>query len=360
MSKTDSVGIGFIAATHPHVYTRADILSQMPGVRLVSVWDDEDDANARTFAERYHVERAGSLDSLLARRDIDAVIIESWTQNMAPLAVAALSAGKSVLLEKPGGNNVAAIRTVADAVARNNGYLTLGYMVRQARSQAKLKQILASGVLGRVSVARFHVSVPAPDATTPWFNLATDIGGVLFEDGCHMVDLIIDLFGKPKAVTASVPKFDDYARAHKHLYEDAAACTLTWDSLVGTLSLVGWEANDWLETWEIAVFGERGTVYAGPLPDRCHLFLKEAAGGFDKGWTRWDETQFNVSWLDHKAQHVWHAVQHRDFYRAELERFVSDVRTGGRPLIPAAHGLQVTETIAAFYEAAKHGRSVSL
>lgn len=355
-----SIGVGFVAVTHPHVYTRADILSRMPGVKLVAVWDEEDAQNAATFAQRYNVEREASLHSLLARKDIDAVIIESWTQNMAPLAIAALSAGKAVLLEKPGGNTPAAIASVDEAVRRTNGYLTLGYMVRQSQSHARLKQIVASGVLGRLTVARFHVSVPAPDATTPWFNLETDIGGVLFEDGCHMVDLMVDLFGRPRAVTASIPKYDDLAAQHKHRYEDAAACTMAWDSLVGTLSLVGWEANDWLETWEIALFGERGTVYAGPLPDRCHLFLKEPAGGYDKGWTRWDATQFNVSWLDHEAEHVWHAVQHRSFYRAELERFISDVRSGGQPLIPASHGKDVTETIAAFYEAARRGQTVAL
>ena len=102
MTDTQPIGIGFLAVTHPHVYTRADLLSDMDDVRLVAVWDDEDDANAAIFAERYSVERMDDVDELLARSDIDAVIVESWTQNMAGLAVKALRAGKKVLLEKPG------------------------------------------------------------------------------------------------------------------------------------------------------------------------------------------------------------------------------------------------------------------
>ena len=109
------------------------------------------------------------------------------------------------------------------------GYLTVGYMVRQSPVQDRLKALLADGTLGRVTAARFHVSVPAPDAVTPWFNLENDIGGVLFEDGCHMLDLIIDLFGRPRSVTALVPKYDDLTRRHGHRYEDAAACILEWD-----------------------------------------------------------------------------------------------------------------------------------
>lgn len=360
MSSTEPVGVGFLAVTHPHVYTRADLLSRMDGVRLVAVWDDEDDANATTFASRYGVERLYDVDALLARTDIHAVIVESWTQNMPDLAIKALEAGKKVLLEKPGANNPVAMRRVVDAVERTGGYLTIGYMVRQTSAQQRLKDIVNGGSLGRVTTARFHVSVPAPDAVTPWFNLETDIGGVLFEDGCHMLDLIIDLFGRPHSVTAHVPKYDDLTAIHGHRYEDAAACTLAWPDKVATLTVVGWEANEWLETWEMAVFGDKGTALAGPLPERVHVFRQQADGANLAGWTRHDSTQFNVSWLDHEAEHVWHAVAHRAFYRAELVRFINDVRTGGRPQIPASHGLDVIETAQALYTAAREGRQVTL
>lgn len=360
MSDNQRVGVGFLAVTHPHVYTRADILRGMDGVELVAVWDDEDDANAETFAARYGAERIAAREQLLARDDVDAVIVESWTQRQADNAIAALRAGKHVLLEKPGGNDVAAISAVADAVRETDGYLTVGYMVRQNDTQERLKRLLASGALGRLTVGRFHVSVPAPDPVTPWFNLEDDLGGVLFEDGCHMIDLVVDLFGPPGSVTAQILKWDDLAHAHGHRYEDAAVCTMAWPSFVATMSLVGWEANDWLETWEIALFGDNGSVFAGPLPERVHVFLKEARDELPAGWTRHDTTQFNVSWLDHDAEHVWHAVQHRAFYRAELERFVADIRGGGVPEIPASHAVDVTRTLAALYEAARTGGTVAL
>jgi predicted dehydrogenase len=272
----------------------------------------------------------------------------------------ALEAGKHVLLEKPGANNPANLARIVDAVDRTGGYLTVGYMIRQSRAYRRLKTLHESGVLGRTTVGRFHVSVPAPDPVTPWFNLEDDIGGVLFEDGCHMLDLIIDLLGKPRAVGAFVPKYDDLARRHGHRYEDSATCILEWDELSATMSLVGWEANDWLETWELGLFGEAGTALAGPLPARLDVFLKEPAAGYEAGWTRHRETDFNVSWLDHEAKHVWHAVQHRSFFRAELERFIDDVRTGGSPEIPASHALAIAETAAGLYEAARTRRTVDL
>lgn len=360
MNDSRKIGIGFLAVTHPHVYTRADLLAEMEDVRLVAVWDEEDDSNATIFARRYGVERIANLDMLLARPDIDAVIVESWTQNMSGLAIRALRAGKKVLLEKPGGNNPEALQKLVSAVDETNGYLTVGYMVRQTSAHARLKQVVAEGTLGRITAARFHVSVPAPDAVTPWFNLETDIGGVLFEDGCHMLDLIIDLFGRPESVTAHIPKFADLTAKHGHRYEDAAACTLAWPDKVATLTLVGWEANEWLETWEMAVFGDMGTAEAGPLPERLHLYLREGNERYPAGWTRHDTTQFNVSWLDHGAKHVWHAVQHRAFYRSELRRFINDVRDGGKPQIPAQHALDIVQTVQALYTSASEGRRVCL
>ena len=355
-----SVGIGFLEVTHPHVYTRADILGDMDGVELVGVWEPDDAANAAVFAERYRVANHADPDALLSDERIQGVIVEPWTRRMADVAIMALEAGKHVLLEKPGANNPENLRRIVEAADRTGGYLTVGYMIRQSQAYARLKALHASGVLGRTTVGRFHVSVPAPDPVTPWFNLEDDIGGVLFEDGCHMLDLIIDLLGKPRAVAAFVPKYDDLARRHGHRYEDAATCILEWDDMVGTMTLVGWEANDWLETWELGLYGEEGTAIAGPLPARLDVFMKAGTGNLAAGWTRHRETDFNVSWLDHGAKHVWHAVQHRAFFRAELERFVSDIRTGGTPEIPASHALAIAETAAALYRAARERRTVDL
>src|SRR5690606_28373488 len=119
--------------------------------------------------------------------------------------------------------------------------------------------------------ARFHVAVPAPDATTEWFCQEEDIGGVLYEDGCHMMDLVIHLLGMPKRVSGFVPKFDDLSR-HGHPWEDAAVATLEFDDVVATFDLTGWEANDWFDTWELAFFGDEGTAIAQIIPPELKVF----------------------------------------------------------------------------------------
>ena len=356
-----TIGISFLDITHPHVWTRADILREMPGVALRSVWEPTDKDGVKTFSERYGVPVADSADAVLKDRQVDAVIVESFTHQMAALTIKALQAGKAVLLEKPAANNPENMKRIVEASRKSKALLQIGYMMRQGSMVDFAREVLEKKLLGRVTAARFHVSVPAPDAVTPWFNLKDDIGGVLFEDGCHMLDIVLHLMGRPRRVSAFVPKFDDLARKHKHMYEDAAVLNLDWGTSVGTLSLVGWEANEWIETWEMDFYGSEGTLQVGLLPAFSRLFLKRAKGGFRQGWNIQQETQFNVSWLDTKAKHVWHAVQNRTFFAREAEQFVEAVRgrrkTAG---VTPADALGVIEVVKAAYESSRLGKFVDL
>ncbi len=355
------VGISFLDITHPHVWTRADILREMDGVSLKSVWEPADTAGAKTFAERYGVAVADSAEKVLRDRTVDAVIVESFTHRMADLTVQALQAGKAVLLEKPASNNRENMKRIVEAHRRGKALLQIGYMMRQGSMVDFARQVLSSRILGRVTAARFHVSVPAPDAVTPWFNLRDDIGGVLFEDGCHMIDIVLHLMGRPRRVSAFAPKFEDLAKKHGHMYEDAAMVNMDWGTCVGTLSMIGWEANEWIETWEMDFYGTDGTLQVGLLPAFARLFLKKDRGGYRKGWTEHRETQFNVSWLDTKAKHVWHAVQNRTFFAREAEQFVAAVRgkkkTAG---VTPADALEVIEVVQAAYQSSRTGAFVDL
>jgi len=355
------VGISFLDITHPHVWTRADIFRDMEGVTLRGVWEPKDRQGAKTFADRYGVTIADSAETILRDWKVDAVVIESFTQNMADLTIKALEGGKAVLLEKPAANNPQNMKRIVEASRKNRSLLQIGYMMRQGSMVDFARTVLDRGLLGRLTAARFHVSVPAPDAVTPWFNLKDDIGGVLFEDGCHMMDIILHLMGRPRRVSAFVPKFEDLRKRHGHMYEDAAVVNLDWGNCVGTMTMIGWEANEWIETWEMDFYGADGTLQVGLLPAYSRLFLRQDKAGYRKGWTRHEETQFNVSWLDATAKHVWHAVQNRTFFAREAAQFVEAVRARRQKAgVTASDALQTMEVIQAAYQSSTSGRFVEL
>ena len=97
------IRISFIDITHPHVWTRADILREMEGVDLHSVWEPRTETGPRRSpigtASPSPIPRQ---EFILRIRRVDAVVIESYTQSHADLTIKALKAGKAVLLEKPG------------------------------------------------------------------------------------------------------------------------------------------------------------------------------------------------------------------------------------------------------------------
>jgi len=344
-----TIGFGFLSVVHPHTSARIEILSEMKDVEICGIWEPEDHRKAKFITERYGIRRYPTPEELLANPSINALIIESWTEQMSDLAVQALEAGKKVLLEKPGANTLTGIRKVVETVDRTGGYLTVGNMTRQSKTYRQLRELYRSGLLGRVTNARFSIAVPAPNVTLEWFNLETDMAGAFFENGCHIIDLILDLFGKPRAVSAFIPKYEDL-KHHGHRSEDAAACIFEWEKTVGSLTATWWEATDWFESWELALYGDKGTAIAGIWPERMDVYLRQPAPGWLAGWTHHHESTFTEPWVNPSPKSDWDIGQHRKFYRAELERVIQDVRTGGSAEIPAVSAMQVMETIAALYE----------
>src|SRR3712207_845902 len=87
---------------HYHAYPFADELARgIEGMRLVAV-ADEREALARSFAERYCPGQATTdYEALVARDDVDAVIVTSYTSAHADHVELAAAAGKDVLLDKP-------------------------------------------------------------------------------------------------------------------------------------------------------------------------------------------------------------------------------------------------------------------
>jgi predicted dehydrogenase len=90
--------VGFVTAAHLHVWSYVASLKAHPQAEAVGVWD-HDDARGAAFAEKSGLPQFGSLDELLAA--VDAVVIVSENVKHAEHAVAAASAGKHVLCEKP-------------------------------------------------------------------------------------------------------------------------------------------------------------------------------------------------------------------------------------------------------------------
>ena len=161
-TKIAVIGAGLMGADHAGI-----VAQDMPGATL-QVICDRDAGRAQSVADAYG---AGDVDTdpeaVIARDDVDAVIVASPDFTHAPLSKACIAAGKRVLCEKPLSQSSAECLEVIEAEqGAGSRYVMLGFMRRYDQSYVEMRQALASGRLGRPLIMHnFHRNVETPAAS---------------------------------------------------------------------------------------------------------------------------------------------------------------------------------------------------
>lgn len=198
------VGTGGVA----HMHGRA--LQTLGSARLVGAFGPTP-ANVKRFAEAYGIRGYRALDELLADRTVDAVAVLTPPEHHATIAVAALAAGKHVLVEKPIGASVGEIQTMQDAAAKADRVCMPCHNYIYAPAIRRARQHVVDGKLGRLS-SLWMVYNQAHDAD------GGKPGRLLGELMIHHAYVMLFFAGRPQRVTAvaanvhfSDPKADDQA-----------------------------------------------------------------------------------------------------------------------------------------------------
>jgi predicted dehydrogenase len=299
--------IGFLGARHPHIFPRLSLCVQNPAVEVVGVYDSDPQLGA-AIAEKYGVPAASTIEDLFKTGKCDLVIVEGFDPENPGYVQQALGHTRMLLIEKPGAPNLAEMQRMVQDIERAGVHAQLGYMYNSSPVVGKIEKILASGVLGPLTLARFHAGAPVGGAAEIWQSLPQDMGGVLFTDGCHMLALIVHLLGTPQAVTgrllkitngaevtADIYKQDTLAglgaetrlRLGEQRYEDAGAAILEYEQMLATFDVTGWEAHNWVEAWSLEFFGTDGTLQVSLVPPGYKLWVRRPGKGYERGWHTW-------------------------------------------------------------------------
>ncbi len=196
------------------VLSTANIATEkvIPGMRRgtrceVAAIASRDTASAEAIARRLDIPRAhGSYEALLADPDIDAVYIPLPNHLHAEWTIAATRAGKHVLCEKPLAMTAADAETMV-AAARDAGVVLMeAFMYRLHPSWEALREVVASGRIGRLTAVQSWFSYYNDDPANIRNILAAG-GGALFDIGCYNVNLSRMLFGaEPTTVQAAITR----------------------------------------------------------------------------------------------------------------------------------------------------------
>jgi len=158
------IGAGLMGADHARI-----LAEEVQGARLRVVCD-RDGARARSVAEACGADDATTdPEAVIARGDVDAVVVASPDATHAPLSLACIRAGKRVLCEKPLSQFPAECLGVMQAeAAAGTRFVQVGFMRRFDQACVEMRAALAEGRLGRALVMHNHhrnVETPAADFT---------------------------------------------------------------------------------------------------------------------------------------------------------------------------------------------------
>jgi myo-inositol 2-dehydrogenase / D-chiro-inositol 1-dehydrogenase len=155
------IGAGLMGSDHARIFA-----GELPGATLQVVCDASQ-TRARVVADAYGAADVASDGAMvIARTDVDALVIASPDFTHTPLSIAAIAAGKPVLCEKPLSQSAAeCLEVVAAEQAAGRRFIQLGFMRRFDQSYIEMKAALDDGVLGRaLMMHNFHRNVETPAA----------------------------------------------------------------------------------------------------------------------------------------------------------------------------------------------------
>ncbi|MDA8438840.1 MAG: Gfo/Idh/MocA family oxidoreductase [Propionibacterium sp.] len=338
------VGCGGMGRVH------ATTIASLAGRAEVTATVSSRFASARELAREYGATAFPSLEAVLAADVVDAVVVCTPSGRHADAAVAALCAGKHVMIEKPlEASSVAAARV--RAAARHSG--ATATVVSQHRfdpASVAVKRAIDTGRLGRITSGLASVALWRPqeyyDSAVWRRSGVADGGGVLMNQAIHQIDLVVWLMGRPATVSA-----DTATLAHEAIdVEDAAAATIRFDN--GALATVHATTAAYPGTsTRVHVHGTRGSaiierdrlayLHAAPeahaLPGEGPLARNQAAEVLPDG----GDPGSNIVAL---------ARQYVDFLDA--------IDTGRPPVVTLAEAGRTLAVVEAFYDSARTGRPV--
>jgi UDP-N-acetylglucosamine 3-dehydrogenase len=164
---------------------QARVFSQLQQTKLICVCD-ANSKTASTIGSQFNVESTTDLDSVLSRRDIDAVTICTPTVTHKDVATRALEAGKHVLVEKPMTNTSAEANELLLLAKKKGLRIMPGHIERFNPAVTYLKSLVDEGALGKIMllVAR---------RVGRWPERIGDVG-VVRDTAIHDIDLARYIF----------------------------------------------------------------------------------------------------------------------------------------------------------------------
>lgn len=209
--KVGIIGTGWIATAH------ATELKKMDDVEVTCLADLVP-GKAEAFAKDWGFENARIYPShkeLLDNEELDAVSVCTYNRTHAECSIYALEKGVNVLCEKPMSVTLEEALKMHETAKRTGKILSIGFQPRLDPNMKKVKEIVQSGVLGKIYYIQTgggrRMGIPAPFGTS-FIEDATAGIGAMGDIGCYSLDMVLNAIGYPKPLTVTGYKSDFFGK----------------------------------------------------------------------------------------------------------------------------------------------------
>lgn len=270
--------------------------------------------------------------------NVDAVVVATLNGSLAPITLAAVKAGKHVLVEKPGALNAAQLRTIQEVAKTTGAKVRIGYNHRFHPALQKARELVDLGDLGPLMFLRARYGHGGRKGyDREWrADVAHSGGGELIDQGVHLIDLAGWFLGE-------FPHVDGHAATY---YWDMKVDDNAFLSLRTAKGQTAWlhaSCTEWKNMFSLEIYGRNAKLAIDGLGGSYGLerlaFYKMLPEMGPPETTIFEYPRGDDSWA------------------LELRQFITDIRLARDPEPGLPEGIRTLEIVEALYR--KSGYPVS-
>ncbi len=312
-----TLGAGAAAATLPWLESRL-IAADRPGerIKIGQIGTEHEHASGkmetfRKLSEHYEVVGVVEPDPALRKKrendpvyrgltwmteeqlfntdGLKLVAVETAVPHLVPAAARCINAGMHIHLDKPGGETIEPFKALLDEAGQRGLTVQLGYMYRNNPAIQFCFRAVREGWLGQIFEVHAVMNRQDSPAYRNW--LAQFRGGAMYNFGCHLIDLIVTLLGKPDRITP-------YLRQTQPEVKVFDNCLAVFEYPQATVTIrTALREVEGYKRRQLVVCGDEGTIDIRPLekfdlrpaqPLSLRLALSQPRDSYEKGYQEVD------------------------------------------------------------------------
>lgn len=260
---TARLKLGVLGIDHAHIF---NMLGNMltHSCYCEQWWSAEPTSNDSDFIKAFPtLEKVDDKARIIEDSDIDMILIATIPSDRADLAIAAMEAGKDVMVDKPGCTTISQLNSIKDCVKRTGRIWSVNFSERfEVPAVVKAEELVAAGEIGRViQTMGTGPHKQGLHQRPDWFYQRERFGGILCDIGSHQIDQFLFFTGSTD-VSVSHALVENTTKPEHPEFQDFGEVVLKGDKGHGYIR-VDWFTPEALPVWgdgRLTILGERGYI----------------------------------------------------------------------------------------------------